>query len=134
MKTNKGTLSFLIPEPPLLVLPTLANALGLNEGLLLQQFKYWLNTSKNVREGHKWIYNTYEDWQKQFPFWSIRTVRRTIWHLESKDILVSATFNKMKIDQTKWYRIDEDKLQVYIDEFLEHGKRLEYPKESKRKK
>ena len=59
----------LINEPPLQVLPSLACAVGLNEALILQQFHYWLQHSNNIKDGHKWIYNSYQEWHKQFPFW-----------------------------------------------------------------
>ncbi len=62
--------SLLIQEVPLMVLPTLATKIGLNEAMFLQQLHYWIDRSKYEMEGHRWIYNTIEDWCKQFPFWS----------------------------------------------------------------
>ena len=60
----------LIHESPLQVLPSLAVKIGLNEAIILQQLHYWLNPdhNKNIREGSHWVYNSYEQWQKQFPF------------------------------------------------------------------
>ena len=100
----------MIPEPPLLVLPTLATAIGLNEAIILQQMHYWLATSQHVHDGRKWIYNSYPSWQKQFPFWSVETIKRTIKHLEDTGVVVSGNYNTMKIDKTKWYSIDYEKL------------------------
>lgn len=103
----------LINEPPLQVLPSLACAVGLNEALILQQFHYWLQHSNNIKDGHKWIYNSYQEWHKQFPFWkSKNTLISAIKHLEDMGILVSGNYNKAKFDKTKWYRIDYEKLQL----------------------
>lgn len=100
----------LIDEPPLQVLPSLAVKVGLNEALILQQCHYWLRISNNVHDGHKWIYNSYSKWQAQFPFWSERTIRRAINSLEKDGYLIVGNYNKAGFDNTKWYRIDYDKL------------------------
>ncbi|WP_158231720.1 hypothetical protein [Sporosarcina sp. P19] len=41
--------------------PSLAMNVGLNAALFLQQLHYRLNASKNIRDGHKWVFNTYDD-------------------------------------------------------------------------
>jgi DnaD/phage-associated family protein len=105
----------LFDERPLVVLPTLAVKVGLNEAIILQQLHYWLKDSKNVRDGYTWVYNSYEDWHEQFPFWSVRTIKRIITGLENKGIIVSGCFNKMRADRTKWYRIDYEKLNEVIN-------------------
>ncbi|MED3717323.1 DnaD domain protein [Geobacillus thermodenitrificans] len=104
----------LLDEKPLVILPSLAKEIGLNEAIILQQFHYWLQESNNERDGQRWIYNTYEDWQKQFPFWSVTTIRRTIKKLENQGIIVSDNLNSMKIDKTKWYRIDYERLEEIV--------------------
>lgn len=104
-------MGLLIQEPPLQVLPSLAKEIGLNEAIVLQQIHYWLQKSSNIEVGHKWIYNTYNAWQKQFPFWSIPTIRRTITSLEKQGVIVTGNFNKAGFDNTKWYRIDYQKLE-----------------------
>lgn len=104
-------MGLLIQEPPLQVLPSLAKAIGLNEAIVLQQIHYWLQKSSNIEVGYKWIYNTYNAWQKQFPFWSIPTIRRTITSLEKQGVIVTGNFNKAGFDNTKWYRIDYQKLE-----------------------
>lgn len=102
--------SLLISEPPLQVLPSLAKLVGLNEAIILQQIHYWSSTSEHEYEGYKWIYNSYPSWQKQFQFWSPDTIKRAILKLEKEGYLVTGNFNKMKIDRTKWYRINYEKL------------------------
>ncbi|MGG3998824.1 DnaD domain-containing protein [Anoxybacillus kestanbolensis] len=100
----------LMDEEPLVVLPSLAATVGLNESIVLQQLHYWLERSNHIHEGHKWVYNTYEEWQEQFPFWSESTIRRIITKLEKQGLIIAGNFNRSKIDKTKWYRIDYDKL------------------------
>lgn len=109
----------LINEQPLQVLPSLAVKVGLNEAIILQQLHYWseLNRqqNKNFYNGYYWVYNTYEDWQKQFPFWSAKTIQRAITKLEKLGLVVSDNFNKVKMDRTKWYRIDYEALRKLED-------------------
>ncbi|WKA46925.1 DnaD domain protein [Geobacillus zalihae] len=111
--------NLLFDDQPLVILPQLALAIGLNESIVVQQLHYWLKKSENVHDGYKWVYNTYADWQRQFPFWSESTVRRTITKLEKMGIIVAANFNRSKIDKTKWYRIDYDKLAEITKEMSE---------------
>ena len=96
----------LLDDKPLIILPSLANKVGLNEAIILQQLHYWLGISTNKKEGEVWVYNTYDDWREQFPFWSVSTIRRTITKLENSGLIIIGKFNKLKIDNTKWYRID----------------------------
>lgn len=88
--------------------------IGLNESIVVQQIHYWIRKNQenniNYYEGHYWTYNTYADWQKQFPFWSEPTIKRIFLSLEKKNILISGNFNQMKMDRTKWYRINYEAL------------------------
>lgn len=104
-------MSLLIEEPPLQVLPSLAKSIGLNEAIVLQQIHYWLRKSNNVKDGHKWIYNSMPNWQKQFNFWSLPTVKRVFRSLEKQGLIITANYNKAGFDKTKWYRINYEKLQ-----------------------
>ena len=104
--------SWLFSKHPLLVDQDLATVIGLNEAIVLQQLNYWLHSKSAKKINDKWwIYNTYENWKKQnFPFWSVATIRRTFSSLEKKEVVVSANFNRAGFDKTKWYSIDETKL------------------------
>lgn len=107
-----GEPSWLFARHPLVVNPDLAVGIGLNEAIVVQQLNYWLNSkSAKTIDGKKWIYNTYENWQKDnFPFWSIPTIKRTMSSLEKSGIVLASNFNKAGFDKTKWYSIDEVKL------------------------
>ncbi|CAJ2719255.1 Uncharacterised protein [Burkholderia pseudomallei] len=100
----------LIDEPPLMVLPQLAARIGLNEAIILQQVHYWTRDNRNVIEGRSWTYNTVADWQKQFPFWSQATIRRTIDSLVEKGLLIKKKLSDNKMDATLWYSVNLEKL------------------------
>lgn len=104
----------LIEEPPLQLLPSLACEVGLNEAIFIQQLHYWLVSphAKGI-EGERWIYNTYESWNEQFPFWSIATVKRVIISCEKLDCIKTTTrFNTRNGDRTKWYTVNYAKLDI----------------------
>lgn len=98
--------NLLIDDYPILVLPKLAEEIGLNEAIVLQQIHYWLNTSKHQHDGKRWIYNSYPKWIEQFPFWSESTIKRTITSLEKQNLLFVGNYNKAGFDRTKWYSVN----------------------------
>jgi hypothetical protein len=108
--------NLLIDRDTLIILPRLAAHIGLNGAIILQQVFYWLGGDRKpyVRDGRRWVYNTYEGWRGQFPFWSERTIRRTIHELENLGLLEAAYFSdhpeNRHLDHTKWYTIDFDRL------------------------
>ncbi|WP_409300286.1 conserved phage C-terminal domain-containing protein [Peribacillus sp. SCS-155] len=103
-------------KTPLLILPSLAMKIGLNEAVLLQQVHYWLTQSPHFAKGRRWVYNTYDEWNRQMPFWSYSTIKRIVNTLEKRGLLISDKFNYSKMDQTKWYTIDYDKVAMLEEE------------------
>ncbi len=113
-KSEKEVLmsKLLIDDYPIQVLPKLATVIGLNEAIILQQLHYWLNSkSAKMIKGKRWIHNTYEEWQEQFPFWSVATVKRTLTSLSKQNLIIKENYNKAGFDKTIWYSIDYDKLE-----------------------
>ncbi|KKN60096.1 hypothetical protein LCGC14_0535650 [marine sediment metagenome] len=104
----------LFDKSPLVIDRDLAQIVGLHEAIIVQQIHYWLvgneERTNNFRDGFYWTFNSYREWQQTFNFWSARTIQRLILDLQQKGILVVGNFNRLKIDKTKWYRIDYDKL------------------------
>jgi hypothetical protein len=100
----------LLDEKPLLIIPSLAQKIGLNEAIVLQQLHYWIETSGHEIEGESWIYATYEQFQSQFPWWSAKTIQRTLTSLKEFGLIKINNFNKKKYDKTNWYTIDYKKL------------------------
>lgn len=114
---------FIDKSNTLIINTDLALVLGdLNEAIVLNQLNYWLGinrkASKNFIDDRYWVYNSYSDWKaKDFPYWSEKTIQRTFTRLENKGVVVSANYNKLGIDKTKWYTIDTERLQELVDEF-----------------
>jgi DNA-binding PadR family transcriptional regulator len=107
----------LIEEPPLQVLPTLAKKIGLNESIVLQQIKFWLyGGSGIIEDGRQWIYNTYQEWKIQFPFWSESTIRRMLTTLKSKGLIDVKQLGKGTWDRTNYYAINYDKLNELLSQ------------------
>ncbi|PIC83627.1 replication protein [Sporosarcina sp. P1] len=98
--------------------PQFAAIVGTNEALFLQQLHYRLQISKNYNEGHRWVYNTYEEWTCEFPCWKMHVVKRLVKKLETDQLIITSAYNKMPMDRTKWYRIDYEKLSQTCGEFV----------------
>lgn len=114
---------FIDKSKTLIVNTDLALVLGdLNEAIVLNQLNYWIEINKkagkNFIDDRYWVYNSYSDWKaNDFPYWSEKTIQRTFTRLESKGIVISANYNKLAIDKTKWYTINTKKLQELVDKF-----------------
>jgi hypothetical protein len=106
--------NLLLDDKPLVVIPSLAVAVGLDESIVLQQLHYWLLRSTNERDGRKWVYNTTKEWAQQFPFWTEEVIKRIMRSLRDKEVVITARYNEMKIDRTLWYTIDYDKLNAIV--------------------
>lgn len=100
----------LIDENPLVLLPSLAVKIGLNQAIVIQQIHYWLQASKTKINGKKWVYNTIDEWHEQFPFFSRSTLERTISSLIKDGFLIVEKLSNNKSDRTNYYTIDYFKL------------------------
>lgn len=79
---------------------------------------YWLKIKEKSQQdyidGHYWVYNSYKQWQEQFPFWHRNTIQRTFSDLEKKGLLISGNYNQAGFDKTKWYTINYDALDELV--------------------
>jgi hypothetical protein len=83
--------------------PNVAAAIGVSEAIVIHRLDYWLGRTKHRFDGHAWVYNTYESWQEQFPFWSRRTIQAIFRRLECLGIVESSqAHNRSRWDKTKW--------------------------------
>lgn len=102
----------LIDDYPIQVLPKLAKEVGLNEAIFIQQLHYWTNgRASKLIDGKRWIYNTYKDWEDNFPFWSNATIRRTISSCEKQNLIYVGNYNRAGFDKTKWYAVNYDEIE-----------------------
>ena len=106
-------MNLLVAESPLIVLPTLAARIGLEESIFLQQIHSLIIYSGNEKDGFKWVCSTYEEWVSIFPFFkNASKIKRIVSKLERLGVLVTTSqYNRLKIDRRKWYRVNyESKL------------------------
>ncbi|WP_456390284.1 hypothetical protein [Hydrogenimonas sp.] len=104
-------MSLLYSENPLVVNPKLAKLIGLNEAIIFQQLHYWTQKSSIEHDGCFWVYNSIDQWMEQFPFFSKRTLERTITSLKKMGIIRVEKLAKDKRDRTNYYAIDYKKLE-----------------------
>ena len=121
---------YLFNEQPILANKTLAREIGLNEALVLQQINYWIEINKksgnNYYNGKYWTYNSIRAWhEKDFDYMSLDTVKRTFSKLEKNGYLLVGNFNKDSRDKTKWYTINNDKLEELYAQIEEKKKKTE---------
>lgn len=98
---------------------------GLNKAIFLNQLNYWIELNEqagiNFKDGYYWSYSSYPRMiERDFPYWSVDTLKRAVTSLEKYGIVISANYNSMKMDKKKWYRIDYKRLQEVIDIVKHH--------------
>lgn len=95
-------------EDILLVNRRLAAIVGLNEAIVLQQIHYWVKKKGGgiEHQGVRWVFNSLERWQEQFPFWSQDTVKRALAALKSKGLVRVEKLSDVGRDRTNYYTID----------------------------
>ena len=118
---NKIYNSLLTNESPMQLLPSLAGLMGADCALFTQQLHYLLSHSKNHKEGRYWVYNTLDEWNAHFFWWSKATLRRIISRLKALEIdgeiyhvIISKNLNDCKLVKRLWYTIDYDELERLI--------------------
>jgi hypothetical protein len=94
----------------LLFSPSAAKDIGLNEAIILHQLYYW----QSKYPSNKWIYNSYQDWQKQFCFLSLRTIRRGFKSLEKQGLVrckrsKSYNFYQLCFDKIKCFFANQER-------------------------
>lgn len=107
----------LINESPLVLLPSLANALQCAEkALMCQQLYYLLSLSGQVADGKRWITLTIDksdkckSWQDIISWRSVDTIKRHLNTLIELGIIVKRNLNSSNLDRTLSWSIDEEKL------------------------
>jgi hypothetical protein len=110
--------NLLFDEYPLIIIPSLAQRIGLGEAIILQQIHYWIQRKQRDDDGFHWVYNTIQEWQKQFPFWSENTIAGYLKNLRDSGIVIAEMKSKNTFDKTLYYRIDYEMLGASIPQKL----------------
>jgi hypothetical protein len=93
----------------LLLLPRLVELLGLNEAIVLQQVRYYLEDERQPRlaHGQRWVRAPIGRWQnRDFPFWTTRTIERTFASLVAQGLIIARQLDLVTGDATNSYTID----------------------------
>jgi hypothetical protein len=93
----------LLPEPPLLVLPSLAIAVGLNEAIVLQQIHFRTRGSSD-----DWWRAPVGDLRAEFPFWSENTIKRALGKLRDAGLV---KVRQAGTDRTNHYQVQYGSVQ-----------------------
>ena len=121
MSFKPQTGKLLLDEVPLVVLPSLATAIGLEAAVVLQQLHFLIRiklerhkehpkeSERDIHAGRIWVWNSYQKWQENyFSFLSVRSLQRIFLNLEKKRLIFAANYNEHNLNKTKWYSINYD--------------------------
>ena len=107
--SDKSKNFFIIPE-------SLSQIIGYEESLVLTRIKYWIKVCGKTLSDNQglWIYNSQKQWQEQFQCFSLYKIKKIIYSLEERRLLLSKKVNAKKWNHTKWYSINEEKYNELI--------------------
>lgn len=111
----------LMDEQPINFYPHLAEILGVNEAIVLQQIWFYINVNRqneserHFHDGKWWVYNSYKQWNaRYFPWLNPRAIQVVILNLEKLNILESMQGVEDKYDRRKWYTVNLKALEDVI--------------------
>jgi len=95
----------------------LAARFGVNEAIMLENFKFWIiknkADNKNIHEGKAWTYNSKKYYAVLYHFWTYEQVKRILASLKKQEVLITGNYNKHTYDRTLWYSFSD----TYYTEF-----------------
>lgn len=108
----------------LLINPELATKIGLNLAIVLQQIAYWVEYNQekgvNLHNDCHWVYQSFENWQKQLSFFSERTLKDIFLALEKMGLILKNNFNENKFNKTNWYTINQNHELFINNQFMKN--------------
>ncbi|MDN3015772.1 hypothetical protein PH210_06070 [Paenibacillus sp. BSR1-1] len=85
-------------------------SIGLKEAFLLYQLHKLIENKGHLIKGEKWVNITYDELHEHLSIWSKSSIKRLVHLLEEKGYIVSANWNESKLDKSKWYTLNYQKL------------------------
>jgi hypothetical protein len=102
--------------------------------IFLDHLDYWLTKTKKAgfvtKDGHKWVYNTYQEWCKKFNFLTHKVLGAIVRKLEELDLIITKRYDELnhigfiedpshfkEYDRTKWYRLNQAAIDKLIKDF-----------------
>lgn len=105
-----------------------AEIYGLNEAILLSNFKFWITTNRANDKNHFivddkiypelsgqyrfWTYNSVKAYQEIFPYLSPKQIRGAIDRLVDKGILIKGFYSENTFDRTSWYAFYSEEIHL----------------------
>ncbi|MGG3468997.1 hypothetical protein ABES02_16135 [Neobacillus pocheonensis] len=86
------------------------HSIGLKEAFMLYQLHKLLENKSQLIKGEKWVNITYDELHEELCIWSKSTIKRLVHFLENNGYIVSANWNESKLDKSKWYTLNYQKL------------------------
>lgn len=121
----KHSSTFLTSDPTVKIVPDdLAILIGVDQTMMLCQIDFWIQNhqdDEHCKDGRYWIYESYDNWKEQFPYWGKTKIREIIRKLKEKNLIITGNYNKMSGDNTKWYTVNYD----LLDKIMSEKKRLD---------
>jgi hypothetical protein len=104
--------SLLIDEPPIQVIPALAEIVGFNEAAVLQEIHYWLNSEINTDfiKGRHWVQNIFEHLCHRFFFWDMEDMGYMLAQFEQSGILMVLPDSSQHSTPIKYHTINYELL------------------------
>lgn len=113
--------NYLASQPKVKIVPDdLAILIGVSQTMMLCQMDFLIKAHRDddhFRDGRYWVYETYDDWKEQFPYWGLSKIRDILSRLEKVKLITTGNYNKMKGDNTKWYTINYNLLDQMIEKY-----------------
>ena len=107
----------------------LADRVGVNGAIILQNFAFWINLNKenksNFKEGKHWTYITLKSLEEKFSFLTPDKIRYAISKLIDLGIIQKGNFNKTKYDRTLWYSFTDDSILEEILSIVKGNSQME---------
>jgi len=88
-----------------------AQKYGVEKALIINHFRFFLkchqSNSTHQYDGYTWVYNTAKSLNELMPYLNTKSISRWLMELEKDGVLISGNYNKLGIDKTKWYTMNE---------------------------
>lgn len=100
--------------------PQLGRKLGKGASMFIAALQFGMN-NKNFgvnKKGHKWVYNTSEQWAEYLGY-SSRQIERIIAKLKDQGIILVQKLNHCKANRINYYTVDETKLATFLQKTQE---------------
>lgn len=96
---------------------SLAEAVGLVEAILLQNFFYWHNCNEGnkdmTKEGRVWFFRSVKQISEEYKYLSVGKVRDAIERLVYSGLVIKGDFNEDKVQRTSWYSLSDKVLEIF---------------------